>query len=157
MMKKKVEELVEAMTNKEIEFNAVIALIEDLYFGEDEQMAFWIRKDEPKQTKKSTSKKAEKKPKKQESGVCYRGVCATFDILEAELMEMKEKAKTTKEKALLKKLEGRLYTLYEEFQMTRKKPTAKPCKSGSRHGIVVIILAHFYMFSSFPSVLDGNA
>ena len=43
--------------------------------------------------------------------------CFSLHKLQEKMMnnEIKKKAKTTKEKALLKKLEGRLYTLYEEF------------------------------------------
>jgi len=59
------------------------------------------------QAKKKSKKKKEDKTATQ----CYKGICTTLDILEAEIEEMKNKGGN--DNKLLKKLEDRVFELYQ--------------------------------------------
>jgi len=78
-------------------------------------MGFWIRKDEVKDKTKSKKKKAPKKAPvaKKTEVVCYKGLCTSLDILEAELAEFRDSARSKKDLVLLQKLEERVFEIYE--------------------------------------------
>ena len=75
-----------------------------------------IKSDEElKQSRGQVSTKSKKKSKKKKEDKtatqCYKGICMTLDVLEAEIEEMKNKG--GKDNKLLKKLEDRVFELYQ--------------------------------------------
>ena len=74
-----------------------------------------IKTNEQQKQSRGKAPKTKKKPKKKKEDKtatqCYKGICTTLDILEAEIEEMKNKGGN--DNKLLKKLEDRVFELYQ--------------------------------------------